>query len=105
MTIQKLLFDVCTHSDTKENVTLMKELQAMLHRSNKYIRELKSAYEKKIASNCSIEEIRIVIRDARIPDLHQRQTNAPLVNEIAVMISGNEETTKRDIIIEGTYLH
>lgn len=90
------------YSDT-ENISFMKELQAMLHTNNRYVRELKSIYDREMSNNGNIEEIRVVIRDAAIPGLHQRQTNAPTVNEIAVIMSGDEETTKRDIIIEGRF--
>lgn len=62
------------------------------------MRELKSTYDNEILNKSNIEDIRIVIRDAAIRGQHQRQTNSPVVNEIAVMMSVNEDTTKRDII-------
>ena len=66
---------------------------------NHYVRELKCVTER-VVSNQS-EDVKIVIRDSRIAGVHQRQTNVPSVNEIAVVISVDDTTKRRDIIIEG----
>lgn len=88
----------CNYSET-ENLSLMKELQTMLHSHNHYVRELKCVAER-VVSNQS-EDVKIAIRDSRIAGAHQRQTNGPSVNEVAVVISVDDTTKGRDIIIEG----
>lgn len=92
----------CSYSETDDKV-LMKELQAMLHAHNFYVRQLKCVMEREIIADQALQEVKVVIRDARIAGAHQRQTNAPSVNEIAVVISADDTTNGRDIIIEGTW--
>ena len=73
--------------------SIIRDLQAMLHRENSYVRALITSHE--ILS----EEYKIVINaDQRPIGEHSRIFNAPDCNEIAVLMVG-EEHGKRDIVL------
>jgi len=82
----------------------MKELQVMLHLKNQSVRELKSSYGKEVAQNSNNHDFRTVrytrCCNTRI-SANVWQCNALTISEIYVVISDNEETTRRDIVIEG----
>ncbi|CAE1275335.1 unnamed protein product [Acanthosepion pharaonis] len=77
-------------------------LQDMLHKSNTYIRSLKSALQ-----NNSLPSFSVVIDADRWPHgEHERRFNAPACNEVAAVIHG-EKHNSRDIVIwyRGDVLH
>ncbi|CAE1244797.1 unnamed protein product [Acanthosepion pharaonis] len=70
-------------------------LQDMLHETNSYIRSLKFALQ-----NNSLPSFSVVIdADRRPQGEHERRFNAPVCNEIAAVIHG-EEHNNRDIVIK-----
>ncbi|CAE1318305.1 unnamed protein product [Acanthosepion pharaonis] len=70
-------------------------LQDMLHETNSYIRSLKFALQ-----NNSLPSFSVVIdADRRLHGEHERRFNAPVRNEIAAVIHG-EEHNSRDIVIK-----
>ncbi|CAE1297012.1 unnamed protein product [Acanthosepion pharaonis] len=70
-------------------------LQDMLHETNSYIRSLKFALQ-----NNSLPSFSVVIdADRRPHGEHERRFNAPVCNEIAAVIHG-EEHNSRDIVIK-----
>ena len=76
--------------------SIIRDLQAMLHRENSYVRALITSHE--ILSE-NFEEYKIVINaDQRPIGEHSRIFNAPDCNEIAVLMVG-EEHGKRDIVL------
>jgi hypothetical protein len=77
---------------------LIQLVQEVLHEHNEYVKEFKMTFEK--VQNTS-ENVKILIKDVELPNIHKRRTNVPSVNEIAVVISGNEGIHPRDIVIEG----
>ena len=44
----------------------MKELQTILKMNNSYVKELKNAYERENRRNCSISEMKILVKDSFI---------------------------------------
>ncbi|CAE1327932.1 unnamed protein product [Acanthosepion pharaonis] len=69
-------------------------LQDMLHETNSYIRSLKFAWQ-----NNSLPSFSVVIdADRRPHSEHERRFNAPVYNEIAAVIHG-EEHNSRDTVI------
>lgn len=78
---------------TRRQIVL--NLQRMFHEHNCLIKTFKTALER-----MPTDEYKVVIRADRIPaGEHERRFNAPQVDEVAVVISGNE-FDKRDIIIQ-----
>ncbi|XP_040210356.1 uncharacterized protein LOC120941146 [Rana temporaria] len=78
---------------TRRQIVL--NLQRMFHEHNCLIKTFKTALER-----MPTDEYKVVIRADRIPaGEHERRFNAPQVDEVAVVISGNK-FDKRDIIIQ-----
>jgi PIF1-like helicase/Helitron helicase-like domain at N-terminus len=71
-------------------------LQEMLHSHNHYIKGFKVAIEKMTTS-----ESRVVIRADKKPDgAHPRLFNAPIEEEIAVLMIGDPSISRRDIVLQ-----
>lgn len=82
------------HNPGTENHIIL-SLQQMLHQHNTYVQCFKTAIEK-----MPNDEMQIVIRSDKTPDgSHVRRFNAPTVNEVAIVISGND-FDRRDILIK-----
>jgi len=83
-------------------VSVLLPLQDMLHTSNRYVREFKSALQRLEAQPQSEQSYRIVIRADRTPaSEHKKCYNRPETEEVAVLIAGHDEiTTSRDIVLE-----
>ena len=75
---------------------IVDQLQHMLHQSNSYARSLKMAVD--ILSSHSQEFKVIIDADKRPSGEHERRFNAPLCNEVGVLMLG-EEHGKRDIVL------
>uniref|UniRef100_A0A8D9E7B6 OTU domain-containing protein n=1 Tax=Cacopsylla melanoneura TaxID=428564 RepID=A0A8D9E7B6_9HEMI len=74
---------------------LVRQLQTMLHQYNPYIREFKIALE----STPIDVQFKVVIQANKKPaDGHRGRFNAPVTNEVAVVIVG-QEFDRRDIIL------
>ncbi|CAE1275461.1 unnamed protein product [Acanthosepion pharaonis] len=69
-------------------------LQDMLHETNSYIRSLKFALQNNSSPSFSV----VIDADRRLHGEHERRFNAPVCNEIAAVIHG-EEHNSRDIVI------
>ena len=74
---------------------IVADLQEMLHQNNDLIKGFKTALEKENLD----EDVKIVIRAERVPGQHKGTTNAPTVNEVAVLLT-NEKAGKRDIVLQ-----
>jgi len=73
---------------------LVTELQSMLHKTNSIINSFKTALEQTPS-----EEMRVAIHADRVPSgKHQGRFNAPQVDEVAVVIVG-QEFNQRDILL------
>ena len=73
---------------------LVLDLQKMLHETNNIVRSFKTALEQ-----APSEDMRVVIHADRTPaGEHERRYNAPQVNEVAIVIIG-QEFNRRDIVI------
>lgn len=69
-------------------------LQQILHAHNKLVRSFKTAIEQWPAN-----DLKVIIRaDHRPPGEHERRYNSPVVDEVAVVIVGNEFES-RDIVL------
>ncbi|EYC32590.1 hypothetical protein Y032_0003g1676 [Ancylostoma ceylanicum] len=78
---------------TRKNIVL--NLQRMLHQHNILVNVFKTALHK-----MPTDEYKVVIRaDKRPRGEHERRFNAPTVNEVAVVMVG-EECERRDIVIQ-----
>lgn len=90
-----------SYSKKSDNIDLdlVKQIQTVLHSHNHYVRELKTAHEK-VVNNNNVEDIRVVIKESKEKNVHKGRANVPSVNEIAILLKG-EEYGNRDIIIEG----
>lgn len=74
---------------------IVAELQRMLHSYNSYVQMFKTALDKMPS-----DEYKVIIRaDQRPTGEHPRRFNAPVTNEVAIVIVGNE-FDRRDIILE-----
>lgn len=74
---------------------IVRSLQSFFHQHNALIRLFKTAIEKMPADN-----YKIVIKADKTPvGQHERRYNAPTINEVAVVIVG-EEFNSRDIILQ-----
>ncbi|CAE1308424.1 unnamed protein product [Acanthosepion pharaonis] len=69
-------------------------LQYMLHESNSYIRSLKFVLQNNSSPSFSV----VIDVDRRPHGKHERRFNAPVCNEVAAVIHG-EEHNSRDIVI------
>jgi len=77
------------------NKQLIESLQRMLHIHNYYIRTFQTALDGNMD-----DDIKIVIKADRKPaDGHDRVFNAPTVNEVAIIIFGND-FENRDIVLK-----
>lgn len=79
---------------------LLAELQIMLQQNNHFVREFKTLYEKIVKDHLQIDQVNIVIKDSRLPNVHPGRTNLPTVPEIAILMSG-DYAKDRDIVLEG----
>jgi hypothetical protein len=77
---------------TRKDIVL--KLQRFLHLHNNFIQVFKTALEKMPTNEYQI----IIHADKRPTGEHERCFNAPTVNEVAVVIAGNE-SSHRDIIV------
>ncbi|RCN34815.1 hypothetical protein ANCCAN_19329 [Ancylostoma caninum] len=78
---------------TRRNIVL--DVQRMFHQHNNLVRLFKTSLER-----MPTDEFKVVIRaDKRPAGEHERRFNAPTVNEVAVVIVG-EDVDRRDIIIQ-----
>ena len=69
----------------------------MLHQHNNYVTSFKSALERMPESG---GECKVIIKADKVPDgEHQRRFNAPVTNEVAILIVG-QEFERRDIVLE-----
>lgn len=76
---------------------LVKQLQHMLHEVNVYVKEFKVAFDNITTPS---QNFKVIIHADRTPaNAHKGRYNAPSVNEVALLMVG-QEFTKRDIIIE-----
>ncbi|XP_077264817.1 uncharacterized protein LOC143898893 [Temnothorax americanus] len=82
-------------SDVKQG--LVKELQRMLHDVNTYIKDLKTTLDK-VSPNCKKFEV-VIHADRKPDDAHRGCFNAPIANEVALVIVG-QEFNKRDIVLQ-----
>ena len=75
--------------------TIVAQLQKFLHENNNYVKSFKTAIERMPDDN-----FKAVIRaDKKPPGGHERQYNAPTVNEVGIVIVG-QQFEKRDIVIQ-----
>ena len=82
-----------TNPGTRRDIVL--KLQQMLHQYNNYVHSFKIALERMPS-----DEYKVIIKADKTPvGEHARRFNEPLVNEVAVVIVGNE-FNKRDIVLE-----
>ncbi|XP_044313734.1 uncharacterized protein LOC123037405 [Drosophila rhopaloa] len=87
----------CKNSPGVKNA-LVKSLQLMLHESNPYVKDFKTAL-KRVSKNCS--QFKMVIHANKKPvRAHRGRYNAPQANEVALVLV-DQQFEKRDIIIEG----
>ncbi|KIH47189.1 hypothetical protein ANCDUO_22754 [Ancylostoma duodenale] len=84
----------CEYTDgTRRNIVL--SLQRMFHQHNNLVKVFTTALER-----MPTDEYRVVIRADKTPvGEHERRFNAPTVNEVAVVMVG-DEFDRRDIIIQ-----
>ncbi|XP_063924679.1 uncharacterized protein LOC135138632 [Zophobas morio] len=76
---------------------LVKQLQAMLHEKNSYIRDLKTTLQK-VPEDC--EKFEVVIHADRKPaNAHIGRYNAQTTSEVALVIVG-QQFDKRDIVLQ-----
>lgn len=59
----------------KLKITLLKNLQEMLHEDNKYVREFKSVSQRLMENDCA--ELKVILREKRHPSIHEGRTNLP----------------------------
>lgn len=77
------------------DLELLRELQRMLHQHNDYIKTFKTAMESVVS-----DDLKVVIKANKRPTgEHPRVFNAPSVNEVAIIINGNE-FERRDIVLK-----
>lgn len=76
------------------NLDIIQALQKMLHLHNNYIRSFKAAMERQTHGNFRV----IIHADKKPRDEHKGRYNTPTVNEVAIVIVG-QEFEKRDIVL------
>lgn len=81
------------NSSTRREIIL--ELQAMLHQHNELVRTFKIAMDRLPSDNHQI----IIRPDKAPPNEHSRRFNAPTIDDIAVVIVG-EQHHQRDIVLQ-----
>lgn len=80
------------------DMNLLKSLQDMLHKYNNYINSFKTILDD--PNNQAIENFNVVIHADKKPlGGHRGQFNAPTVDEVAILITG-QNLEKRDIILK-----
>src|SRR5277367_781022 len=78
------------------NDDILLSLQEMLHQYNQYVNGFKTAIEK-----MTTPEARVVIRAGKKPaGVHPRQFNAPVEDEVAVLMVGDASIGTRDIVLQ-----
>ncbi|XP_071642973.1 uncharacterized protein [Temnothorax longispinosus] len=82
-------------SDVKQG--LVKELQRMLHDVNSYIKDLKTTLDK-VSPTCKKFEV-VIHADRKPADAHRGRFNAPIANEVALVIVG-QQFDQRDIVLQ-----
>ncbi|GBP26994.1 hypothetical protein EVAR_95780_1 [Eumeta japonica] len=84
----------CQNIQGIERDTVLK-IQRMLHEHNRLINTFKTALERMPG-----EDYRLVMHPDRTPSgEHERRYNAPLINEVAAMVTG-EQFASRDIVLQ-----
>ncbi|XP_071576446.1 uncharacterized protein [Temnothorax nylanderi] len=79
--------------ETRQNIVM--HLQKFLHYHNSYVKLFKTALERMLTDN-----YQIVIKADKTPGgEHQRRFNAPTIDEVAIVIVGNE-FDRRDIVLQ-----
>lgn len=74
---------------------IISELQNLFHERNHLVRLFKTALDRMPS-----DDYQIIIRpDKRPAGEHERRFNAPVINEVAVVMVGAEESDHRDIVI------
>lgn len=76
---------------------LVKQLQSMLHDSNKYIKNLKTTMDR-VPKDCNKYEI-VIHADKKPFHAHRGRFNAPTTDEVALVMVG-QEFERRDIILQ-----
>ncbi|KAL4125969.1 hypothetical protein QTP88_010201 [Uroleucon formosanum] len=86
----------CNHFvDVKQS--LVKQLEAMLHHNNPYIKDLKTTIERVPQNSKNFE---IIIHADRKPDnAHRGRYNAPTTSEVSLVIVG-QQFEERDIVLQ-----
>ncbi|CAF1511742.1 unnamed protein product [Didymodactylos carnosus] len=73
---------------------ILLKIQQMLYLESKYVCDFKNALDQ-----MPQDDMQIIIRAGRTPaGEHERQFNAPVLNEVAIVIDGNE-FERRDIML------
>ncbi|GBO99548.1 hypothetical protein EVAR_87322_1 [Eumeta japonica] len=89
----------CQNIQGIERDTVLK-IQRMLHEHNRLINTFKTALERMPG-----EDYRLVMHPDRTPSgEHERRYNAPLINEVAAMVTG-EQFASRDIVYRPEMTH
>jgi hypothetical protein len=78
-----------THQD------IVIELQQMLYQHNNYVHIFKSALQRMTSDSYKV----VINADKKPAGEHERRFNAPVTNEVAIVIAGNE-FDRRDIVLE-----
>ncbi|XP_024893230.1 uncharacterized protein LOC112468336 [Temnothorax curvispinosus] len=86
---------ISNFSDVKQG--LVKELQRMLHDVNSYIKDLKTTLDK-VSPTCKKFEV-VIYADRKPADAHRGRFNAPIANEVALVIVG-QQFDQRDIVLQ-----
>lgn len=87
--------DVRCKTNPVLNPTIVKDLQIILHQNNKYIKSFKTAIECQPTDNFSV----VIQADTKSANAHKGRFKAPTVNEVAVLIDG-QNFEKRDIVLK-----
>src|SRR5277367_5000660 len=89
--------DVCKSFNLKAtNDDILLSIQEMLHQHNQYVKGFKTAIEK-----MTTPEALVVIRaDKKPAGTHPRQFNAPVEDEVAVLMVGDASIGTWDIVLQ-----
>ncbi|XP_018803901.1 PREDICTED: uncharacterized protein LOC108978200 [Bactrocera latifrons] len=86
--------DQCQTINTKMRRGILRDLQQLLHEHHALVRLFKTALDR-----MPNDDYKVVIRaDKRPAGMHERQFNAPTIDEVAVVIVG-ESRESRDIVL------
>ncbi|GFS15332.1 hypothetical protein ElyMa_004930100 [Elysia marginata] len=87
-------------------LSILADVQDMLHQHNRYISELRCAYE--FARNCYDSHVMVIIENARASAEHERRYNVPTSKDIAVLMLkdpvGYREAMSEDASVNYTKL-